>query len=301
MAKKIGLALGSGGARGLSEIGVMLWLKERGIDIFCISGTSFGAILGGALASGYTPEYLRDEADKIKLIDVIKYLKLSFSGKSVLDWHKVGDFLRERFGDRKIENLNMPFACVASDIDSGQEFVFKEGDLVQAVSASASIPGIFPPVEVGGRHLVDGELVNPVPLDIALELGADLVIGVNACRSVFTERIHHDPGRKSVVEKVDGWVRESVEKNPFKHIYGLSYKGAGKEGISSDKRRRNIIDVISDSLAIVSSRMLSFERLKSGPHFMIRPEVGSYQDFEFDKAEEIINIGYEETERKGRN
>lgn len=297
MRKKTGVALGSGGARGLCGIGVLLWMKENGIKIDCISGTSIGSLIGGAYAAGFSPEYMKELALKIGWKDYLTVVRLSFSLKSVLDWEKIRAWLSEDLGGRKIEELDIPFACVASDIDSGREFVFKEGDLLDAIGASACIPGVFPPVELLGRHLVDGELVNPVPLDLAIELGAERVIGINASRSVFTERLSQESGHLSLIDKVDGWVKESLEKTPL--ISSISPKKWLEEHSGEKKRRRNIIDVITDSLAIVSSRILALEQLRSGPHFMINPPVGGFQTFDFDRAEEIIESGYREAESVG--
>lgn len=297
MKKKIGLALGSGGARSLCEIGILLWLKEHDIKISCIAGTSMGALIGAAAAAGYSPEHMKEIALKLNWKDFLKYMRLSFTGKSFFEWDKIESNLREDFGRKKIEELPVPFACVASDIDSGLGFVFRDGDLVDAISASACIPGVFPPVHVMGRNLVDGELVNPVPLDLAAELGAHRIIGVNACRSVFSERTPHESRHFPVVEKLDEWFRDNMEKAPLISSLGGFRKIAGED--KKERRRRNLIDLFTDSLAIVTSRLLSFERLNAGPHFMIRPQVGGFQDFDFDRADEIINIGYKEIESIG--
>ncbi len=292
MKNRIGLALGSGGARGLCGIGALLWLKEQGIEISCIAGTSMGALIGAAAAAGYSPEHMKEIALELNWKDLLKYMRFSVAGKNIFEWGKIEAGLRKDFGRKKIEDLPIPFACVASDIDSGLEFVFKSGDLVDAISASASIPGVFPPVNVMGRNLVDGGLVNPVPLDLVVELGAERVIGINACRAVFTERESHEPRHIPMLDKVDEWVRESVGKAPILSSIGPLLKSRDEE--KKKRRRRNLIDVFTDSLAIVSSRLLSFERLKAGPHFMVRPKVGGFQDFDFDRADEIIEAGYRE-------
>lgn len=294
MGRKIGLALGSGGARGLCSIGVLQWFKDNGVPVSCVTGTSIGAIIGAAFSAGFTPEYLREIATGIGWKDYVKHMRISLGGKSVFEWEKIENILRENFGEKKIEDLKIPFGCVASDIDTGREYIFTTGDLVEALSASACIPGIFPPVEVSGAHLVDGELVNPVPIDLAMELGAGLVVGVNACRSVFTERNQHKSGHFPLVRKVDEWVKDSMEKNPILSSIGSRIRPGTGEVVK--KRRRFVIDIFTDSLAIVSSRVLSLERLVAGPHFMIRPQVGGYQDFDFDLAGEIIRTGYAETE-----
>ncbi|MCK4537311.1 MAG: patatin-like phospholipase family protein [Candidatus Krumholzibacteria bacterium] len=296
MKKKIGLALGSGGARGLCEIGVLLWLKEHGIEVHCVAGTSIGSIIGGAYAAGFSPEYMREIALSMGWLEFLKAFRLSFKGRSVLEWDKIEAMLRVDLGGKKIEDLPIPFACVAADLDSGREFVFKEGDLVAAMGASACIPGVFPPVELLGRHLVDGELVNPVPLDLAKELGADRVIGVNASRSVFTDRMSHEAGHIGLVEKLDGWVRDSIEKNPLMSSFNARKWLDSVAGDRERKRRRNLIDAFTDSIAIVTSRVLVQNELNAGPHFMINPEVGGFQTFDFDRAQTIIAMGYEETE-----
>ena len=295
--RSAGLALGSGGARGLCSIGVLLWLKEHDVRVECVSGSSIGSIIGGAFAAGYTPEYMKEIATSVGWKDYMSVVRLSFGGKSILEWKKIENILRSDLGDKKIEDLGMPFACVASDIDSGREFVFREGDLVKAMSASACMPGIFPPVKAMGRHLVDGEILNPVPIDLAKELGAKRVIGVNACRSVFPERMSHNAGRIGLLEKVDDWMRESAAGKPFLSSISPGKWKALVEKEKTGRRRRNIMDVFTDSLAIATARILALTELKTGPHLMINPAVGAFQTFDFDRAGEIIDIGYEETEK----
>ncbi|HSG28199.1 MAG TPA: patatin-like phospholipase family protein, partial [Candidatus Krumholzibacterium sp.] len=126
---KIGIALGSGGARGLCEIGVLLWLKEHGVEVSCVAGASIGSLIGGAYAAGFTPEYMREIATSVGWIELLKAFKLSFSGKGLLEWDRIDAFLRKDLEGKKIEDLAIPFACVATDIDTGREFIFKEGDL----------------------------------------------------------------------------------------------------------------------------------------------------------------------------
>lgn len=295
--RSAGLALGSGGARGLCSIGVLIWLKEHDVGIECVSGSSIGSIIGGALAAGYTPEYMKEIATSVGWKDYMSVVRLSFGGKSILEWERIEKILRADLGDKRIEDLAIPFACVASDIDTGREFVFREGDLVEAMSASACMPGIFPPVKAMGRHLVDGEVLNPVPIDLAKELGAEKVIGINACRSVFPERLSHNAGRIGLLEKVDDWMRESVAGKPLLSSISPGKWKALVEKEKTGRRRRNIMDVFTDSLAIATARILALTELKTGPHFMINPRVGAFQTFDFDRAGEIIDIGYEETER----
>lgn len=292
---RIGLALGSGGARGLSEIGVLLWLEEQKIEPCCIAGSSIGAILGAAIAAGYSPRYLRDTALDITWADKVKFLRPSLKGRSIFEWKRIGGFLEELFEDRRIEDLEIPFACVATDIDTGVEFVFRQGSVLEAVTASAAIPGAFPPVEVRGMHLVDGQVVNPVPVDVAFELGAEKVIGVNVCRSVHTERMTYQSEEPSTTSRVDGWLRTVLEKNPLSRL-GLIDSTELERRLDGLRDDRNIIDIVTDSIAIVSSRIMSMNLLDAGPHYLVRPEVGGYQDFDFEQAEDIIERGYRAAE-----
>jgi len=297
--RKTGLALGSGGARGLSQIGVMLWLKENDIEVSCISGTSIGSIIGAAIAYGYTPEYLRDLALEIKWIDILKFLRPSLKGSSFLEWSRIGEFLDEMFGGKTIEELKIPFACVATDIDTGNEYVFRKGKVTDALRASACIPAVFPAVERNGIHLVDGALVNPVPINLAFELSADAVIGVNANLSIFTERRTLEDAPASRRDKVDSRLKRLLDGNPLVKR-GLIDTAGLERRIKEHRRKRNIMDVVTDTAAIASSKILSLELLDTdGPVYLIRPEVGGYQDFDFDMAEDIFNHGYRKAEESG--
>ena len=272
---------------------MLQWLEEQGIEIHCISGCSMGSIIGAAVASGYSPGRLKESAMQITWSEKAKLLRPSLKGRSIFEWGKIEKFLRGMFEERTIENMEMPFACVASDIDSGREFVFRRGDLVEALSASCSIPGLFPPVVVHGTHLVDGGVLNPVPLELAFELGADVVIGVNACRSVFSERIMYESDQPSLVKRVDGFVRGLVDKSLLGRLGIIDADTIGDK-LDEMQRNRNIIDVITDAIAMISSRMLSLESLAAGSHFIVRPPVGAYQDLAFEHAAEIIDLGYSE-------
>ena len=297
--KKIGLALGSGAARGLSQIGLLLWLKENGIKVSCISGTSIGSIIGAAISYGYTPEYLRDLALGIKWTDILRYLRPSLKGRSFLEWRKIDEFMREMFGDRTIEGLKMPYACVATDIDTGNEYVFRTGLITEALRASACIPAIFPAVEMEGIHLVDGALVNPVPINVAFELGAEAVVGINVNLSIFTERMTFGDVPASRMDKVDNKIKKLIEKNPLVQRGLIDTRGLG-EKYNKLRRKRNIMDVVTDTAAITASKILSLELLDTaGPLYLLKPEVGGYQDFDFDMAEDIINHGYRKAVEAG--
>ena len=296
MSKKTGIALGSGGARGLSSIGVLLWLKENEVDIDYITGCSMGAIVGGFMASGHSPQHIKKLALEIDWVDVIKFLRLSFSAESIFDWSRISRFLRDKIGDKRIEELDKPFACVATDLNSGTEVVFRKGKLLTALSASSSIPGMFRPVEIMDRVLVDGELSNPVPVDVAFDLGADRVIGVNACRAIGSRIKEYErrEEEQSFLERMDEWIGDVLGRAP-KPISEL-YRKLPHPDHRESSGGRKLYDVITDSLAVVSSRILEQKSEFTGPHLMITPPVGSYRTFDLDHAEKIIELGYREAQ-----
>jgi len=167
-AQKIGLALGSGSARGWSHIGVIQGLREEGILIDVVCGTSIGAIVGGALAAGAL-----DQLDKwvreLSWSDIIGFMDVIFPRSGLIEGDKIIKFFKKNFTDPNIEDLPIPFAAVATDLMSGREVWLRDGSLMDAVRASISMPGIFVPFKQNAQWLVDGGLVNPVPVSLAVQ------------------------------------------------------------------------------------------------------------------------------------
>ena len=184
--KKIGLALSGGGARGYSHIGVLKVLAENNIPIDFIAGTSAGSFVGGALASGLSVEEIVELGRRISWFNMTG---LSYSPRALLSNASMGNFIRQNFPVHKFENLKIPYAAVACDLNTGEQVVFKEtGDVVFAIRASCAVPGVFKPLDdENGRTLIDGGVVAPVPVNIVREMGADIVIAVDllACGSNF--------------------------------------------------------------------------------------------------------------------
>lgn len=207
MARRIGIALGAGSAKGLAHLGVLQVLEENGVEIFCIAGSSMGAVIGAAYAAEPDAKELALKAKGLlrsKVFDAIGlefFVKKDHPGPGL--FRKITDFVRKRFlmsrasarpwlvGSEKIESvlgsilpdieinkLKIPFACVALDLTTGRDVVFKSGSLIQAVRTSMSIPGVFPYVEIEKGILVDGGVTASVPVDAAREMGAEFVIGV---------------------------------------------------------------------------------------------------------------------------
>jgi NTE family protein len=173
---KVGLALGAGSARGYAHLGVLKVFEKEGIRVDAIAGTSMGALVGGLYACGYELNILLGLAKSLRLRHIID---LSVSAKGLIGGEKIGEILKLLFHDRKIEDLKIPFACVATDICTGAHYVFNKGSLYEAVRASIAIPGIFPLMEYQGALLCDGAVVERVPVKTVKSLGADLVIAVD--------------------------------------------------------------------------------------------------------------------------
>jgi NTE family protein len=173
---KIGLALGGGAAKGFAHIGVIKMLEASGIHPDVVAGTSAGSVVGALYASGMDPFQLQEQAFSLDASN-IRDVRL-FSG-GLVQGRKLQDYVNQLVGQRPIEKLKLPFAAVATQLETGQRTVFVRGNTGQAVRASSSIPGVFEPTEISGKHYVDGGVVSPVPVDAARQLGADFVIAVD--------------------------------------------------------------------------------------------------------------------------
>jgi NTE family protein len=178
--KRIGLALGGGSARGLAHIGVIKVLKQEGIPIDMIAGTSIGAIVGGLYALRRNIVRIENVADEMSRARLFSLLDLTFHRTGLIGGRRIMSWAKSIIGrDVQFSELEVPFACVATDIMTGEEIVINEGSVMEAVRASFSIPGLFSVVKLQGRYLVDGGLVNPVPISAVKNMGAEFTIAVN--------------------------------------------------------------------------------------------------------------------------
>ena len=182
--KKIGLALSGGAARGFAHLGVLKVLEAHNIPIDCVAGTSAGSFAGGALAGGLKVNEIIEISRKISWYNMTGF---SFSPKGLLSNASMGAFIKQHFPVERIENLPVPFATNACDLETGEEIILRDaGDLSLAIRASCAIPGVFVPVEIGGRKLIDGGVVAPVPTKAVRKLGAEIVIAVDVISSGAT-------------------------------------------------------------------------------------------------------------------
>jgi NTE family protein len=176
---KVGLVLGGGAARGLAHIGVLEVLERENIPIDMIAGTSIGALVGALYCQELDATLLRKQALQLDWVGVTSLVDLTLPKSGLMGGKRVTNLLRRFIGDVQFKDLHLPLACVATDIISGDEIVMDEGSVLEAVRASISIPIVFTVVKRHGRYLVDGGLVNPVPVSVVKKMGADFVIAVD--------------------------------------------------------------------------------------------------------------------------
>ena len=180
---RIGLVLGGGGARGLAHIGVFRVLEEAGLPVDIVTGTSVGALVGALYSSGISIDRIESMTEEIGWSDLTNISAPSvvtlFLSEKLLSTEKMEKYIADKIGNKRFDELKIPFGCVATDLRTGEKIIFYEGDVAPAVLASATIPGVFTPVEYRHRLLVDGGLVDNIPTDVARMLKADIIIAVN--------------------------------------------------------------------------------------------------------------------------
>lgn len=297
---KIGLALGSGSARGLAHIGVIRAIKDAGIHVDYVAGTSIGALIGAVFASGKI-DSLQDAYLAMDWKKIAYFFDVVFPKSGIIDGKKVADFLREYVHSERIEELPLSFKAIATDYDSGEEVLFETGDIIDAVRASISVPGIFTPVRIDGRVLIDGGLVNPVPVDATRKMGADIVIAVDLNHEVITGKHHSqqkgqtDEGVLQTLSRLSGGrykaAMERIEErlHSFDNIPTLIQ---AREWLAEESLP-NIFEVLLTSINIMETQITQTRLRIDPPDVLIQPPLGDVRFLEFNRAEEIISIGYE--------
>ncbi len=275
---RIGIALGSGSARGWAHIGVLRALQQAGVEPDVVCGTSIGAFVGAAYASGDLDK-LEAWACGLTRRDVLGFFDVSLAG-GLIKGEKLLAFAASTFLDGTFEQLERPFACVATDLASGREIWLKEGPVADAVRASIALPGLFAPHLVDERHLVDGGLVNPVPVSLCRAMGADIVIAVDLGMDVINQRYRRAEAGST---KNGGWRRRLG-------------RWLGKEEAGDAVFRPSLADVLANSIAIMQGR-ISRSRLAGEPaDVLIAPRLGQMGLLDYHRAAEAIAVGRQATE-----
>lgn len=279
---RIGLALGSGSARGWSHIGVIRVLERAGINPEIICGTSIGSLVGAAYAAGKL-DSLEPWVKELSWQAVVGLLDLKMGG-GLIEGGKLVGFLRKQLDDQGIEELPKTFACVATDLTNGREIWLRDGSVVDAVRASIAMPGLFTPVLRDGRLLVDGGLVNPVPVSLCRAMGADVVIAVDLNWDLLGQRKRlSDQARTELVPTANGKLNGLLAKfRPSNWMNGES---------QSVKNMPSMLDVVSTSLSIMQVRITQSRLAGEPADVMIRPKLSGVAAMDFHRAEIAIAEG----------
>jgi len=303
-APKIGLALGSGSARGWAHIGVIKALTEAGIHVDYVAGTSVGAVVGAVYASGRIDSF-KDVVLQLDWKKIASFLDVVFPKSGLIDGNRIAEFIRSHVGEKNIEDLSLPFCAVSTDLATGNEVVFQDGDIIEAVRASISVPGVFTPVRKSGAILVDGGLVNPVPVSVVREMGADLVIAVDLNHDIIDKKglkkasitnssaLAHNPGTMQGLTKGSKILDALNNRLETLDLAALTHI---RQWMARDPMP-NIFEVLMTSINIMETQITATRLKADPPEALIQPHLGHIRFLEFNRAEEAIVAGYEETKR----
>ena len=278
----VSLALGSGAAWGYAHIGVLQSLEELGITPVAVAGSSMGSLIGGLLAAGLSPAHMANIASSVDLKTVAKIFAPSLHLSGLISGRGVYRYLRDLIGEPCIEELHLPFCAVAMDLVSGEEVVFTNGSLLGSIRASISVPVIFSPVIADNRVLVDGGLVDPVPVDIARKLAPDCpVIAVNVLQSV---------PRLNRVRSVEAPTRNEMEIPGIADLVKARLEG-------SRKHIPSIVEVTLRSLGAGQSEIAVLRLRADCPDALIEPNLRTMRMSDFHRAASAIKAGRDATIR----
>ncbi|MGY3136783.1 NTE family protein [Bradyrhizobium sp. USDA 4501] len=290
----IGLALGGGAARGFAHIGIIKTLLAHGIVPNVVVGTSIGSVVGGAYAAGHI-ETLEQWARGLQPRSVFGYLDIRLNGSGLIRGAKLAAEIEAALGQVMIEDLTVKFASVATEVRTGHEIWLTQGRVVDAMRASYALPGIFAPVLIGDRWLVDGALVNPVPVSAARALGAEIVIAANLSSDVFahsTTIYNHGPSAAPEVT-VAVTAEAELEPEPPKRRFGrfFSAERTVKREFFGSASRPGISSVMVDAFNIMQDRITRARLAGDPPDMLISPRVGQIGWFDFHRADDLIAHG----------
>jgi NTE family protein len=278
---QIGLALGSGGARGWAHVGILRALEAAGVMPDVVAGTSIGALIAGVHLAGYLPT-LEAWARKLTRPRLLAYLDPRMSGGGLIGGRRMLAFMVRHLGDLKVEDLPVPFVAVTTDLLTGHEVWLQEGRLAETLRTAISLPGVFTPVRREGHWLVDGALVNPVPVSVCRALGADLVIAAN---------LNADQFGKVQVMRGRRWRRVGgLEPDLLEQSRVLTGRG-GTVWARRVRTTPSLLSVMVATLKITQDRITRARLAADPPDVTIRPDLGHIGLLEFDRAAEAIEAG----------
>jgi NTE family protein len=288
---RIGLALGSGSSRGWAHIGIINALKHHGIEPHVITGCSIGALVGASYATGKLPE-LESWVRSLTRFDVARFFEISTGLNGFVNKEHLHQFLNHYIcsDDCRIEDLSKVFAAVSTDLATGTEIWFSKGSLIEAVWASISLPGLFPAIRHKNHWLVDGGLVNPVPISTCRAMGADIVIAVNLNGDIAGKHF-----RNIENEPVPDSVNRDVETGGWVEMIGRAVKEYSGSLFSNHKedtdRAPGLFDAIAGSINITQDSITRFRIASDPPDILITPRLMQISPLEFYRGSEAITEG----------
>jgi len=287
----IGIALGGGAARGWAHIGVLKTLIAAGLEPDIVAGTSIGAVAGACFITGRLSA-LEDFACALTRRRIFGFLDINFAGSGLITGQRLNARLEEHLRDLTIEQLERKFVAVATELGTGHEVWLNKGSLVNALQASFALPGIFRPVQVKGRWLIDGALVNPIPVSVCRALGARIVIAVNLSNDVFSKGavIHDHETLTEPSVATDG--AELLGSNGRAAVHLLHRQIFGRSGAPG------MSAVMMDAIHITQDRIARSRLAGDPPDISIAPKLGDFGLFDFHRAYEAIELGAHAAEKQ---
>ncbi len=286
MEKKVSLVLSSGGARGIAHIGAIEELERRGYTIASVSGTSMGALVGGIYAAGGLKLY-KEWMLTLDKMDVFSLVDFTISGRGLVKGEKVLKEMKKIIPDKNIEDLNIPYSAISTDIINGKEIVFDKGSLYDAIRASVSIPTVFTPFEHQGLKLVDGGVVNPVPINRVARSQNDILVVVDVNATIPFKRI-----KKSY--EITEEKKFAKDKRFSKYVNLLSHKFNSLVP-KSEKDKLGYFNIMNRTTSLMVHQISQMAIETGKPDFLVNIPHESFGVFDFYKTEEIIQIGVEKT------
>lgn len=287
----IGIALGGGAARGWAHIGVLKTLIEAGLEPDIVAGTSIGAVAGACYVTGRLGA-LEDFACALTRRRIFGFLDVNFAGSGLITGQRLSARLEQHLQEFTIEKLERKFVAVATELGTGHEVWLNKGSLVNALKASFALPGIFRPVQINGRWLIDGALVNPIPVSVCRALGARIVIAVNLNNDIF--------GKGSVIHDQEAFAEPSTPaegaellgsngRAAVHLLHRQIFGGSGAPGMSA---------VMMDAINITQDRIARSRLAGDPPDITIGPKTGGIGLFDFHRASEAIELGARAAEKQ---
>ncbi|MEW8506977.1 MAG: patatin-like phospholipase RssA [Candidatus Thiodiazotropha sp.] len=300
MEMKVGLALGSGAARGWSHIGIINGLSELGIEPDIVSGSSIGALVGAAYAADKL-ESLQNWTCSLSWKEIIKFLDPSLLGGGLIQGDRLTEFISRYVKDLDFAALQRQLGVVATDLETGREIWFRQGGVMEAVRASISLPGLFTPLQHQGRWLVDGGLANPVPVSLCRAMGADIVIAVNLNGDILGKHLRNGSDSR---HRVAGAAEGESENDLWSRITGQLMSGLNarrqelKTRLLGESRNvPGLYEVLASSINIMQDRITRSRMAGDPPDVILSPRLSTLGLMEFDEAEMAIDEGRKEVKR----